>query len=272
MARSTAEGGMMMTETTFRPIDLYRIFGSIHNLGPANLTMLSFVDNLLLRDQRGLLLTGMLDSMRISDGTRIRRRAFAGYLVLGMALSLVIAVYLNIKWPYMDGALRLDMWMEQQSPVYSFNEYTPYFSPKQVLDPSASWQIPVFFVVGMVVCLFLTLMRTAFHWWPLHPLGYALAGSWTTTVFWFPCLFAWLCKWLRDGARGICDRGGVRATTRPLQLACAELPLGIAPFPLPQRDGAVLGGRAVGSQRHVERHKAIVAGCEARGLFASGSL
>ena len=35
MARSTAEAGMLMTETTFRPIDIYRMFGSIHALGPA---------------------------------------------------------------------------------------------------------------------------------------------------------------------------------------------------------------------------------------------
>ena len=36
MARSTAEAGMLMTETTFRPIDIYRMFGSaIHALGAA---------------------------------------------------------------------------------------------------------------------------------------------------------------------------------------------------------------------------------------------
>ena len=57
MARSTAEAGMLMTETTFRPIDLYRMVGSIHALGAANLAALAFFDNLFLRDQRGLLLT-----------------------------------------------------------------------------------------------------------------------------------------------------------------------------------------------------------------------
>ena len=65
MARSTAEAGMLMTETTFRPIDLYRMFGSVHALGPSNLAALAFFDNLFLRDQRGLLLTGLLDAGRI---------------------------------------------------------------------------------------------------------------------------------------------------------------------------------------------------------------
>lgn len=194
MARSTAEAGMLMTETSFRPIDIYRMFGSVHALGGANLTMLAFVDNLLLRDQRGLLLTGMLDSMRIADGTKIRRRAFAGILAYAILLSIAIAVILNIYVPYRLGGTRLDMWMEQLSPSLSWNDYQSYFAPRQIADPAARWQMPVFFGVGAVVCLLLTIMRAAFYWWPLHPLGYALAGSWTTIVFWFPCLVAWMCK------------------------------------------------------------------------------
>ena len=49
-------------------------------------------------------------------------------------------------------------------------------------------------MVGVVVTLFLTVMRANFFWWPLHPLGYALAGSWSTVEFWFPCLIAWVFK------------------------------------------------------------------------------
>jgi hypothetical protein len=86
--------------------------------------------------------------------------------------------------------------MGTYSPQLSFSDYANYFSPNFTQDPAASWQMPTFFSVGVVVSLFLTVMRTAFHWWPLHPLGYALAGSWTTVVFWFPCLVAWICKTL----------------------------------------------------------------------------
>jgi len=194
MARSTAEAGLLMTETTFRPIDIYRMFGSIHALGPTNIAMLAMVDNLLLRDQRGLLLTGMLDAMRIADGTRIRRRAFAGILSFGVLLSIGIAIYINLTTSYQLGANRLDPWMGTYSPQLSFQDYANYFNPNFTQDPTMRWQMPAFFVVGVVVSLFLTMMRTAFHWWPLHPLGYALAGSWTTVVFWFPCLVAWICK------------------------------------------------------------------------------
>ena len=78
MARSTCEVGMLMTETSFRPIDIYRMVGDVRNLGAANLTGLAFLDGLWMRDQRGLLLTGFLEL----DEVR-RRRARAAALAAG---------------------------------------------------------------------------------------------------------------------------------------------------------------------------------------------
>lgn len=194
MTRSTAEGGMLMTETTFRPIDIYRMFGSVHALGPSNLAALAFFDNLFLRDQRGLLLTGFMDAARISDGTRVRRRSFAGVLIAGVVIALVVAGALNIVLPYHLGANTMDPWMENGSPTQTFTDYQPYFSPYPPSEVTQHWQRPTFFLVGIGVTLFLTAMRAAFYWWPLHPLGYAIAGSWSTVEFWFPCLIAWIFK------------------------------------------------------------------------------
>ena len=56
MARSTAEGGLLMTETSFRPIDLYQLIASKATLGAQSLTILSFLDAIFTRDQRGLIL------------------------------------------------------------------------------------------------------------------------------------------------------------------------------------------------------------------------
>jgi len=194
MARSTAEAGMLMTETTFRPIDLYRMVGSIHGLGPANLTMLAFLDNLFLRDQRGLVLTGFLDGLKIADGANVRRRSLFGAFVLAISVALVVAVVANIGLAYTLSANKMDMWMEQQSPALTWNDYQQYFKASDPLDHSLHWQMPVFFGVGGLVTIFLTAMRAAFFWWPLHPLGYALAGSWSIIVFWFPCFLAWIFK------------------------------------------------------------------------------
>jgi len=193
MARSTAEAGMLMTETTFRPVDLVRIFVPVHSLGPANLTMLAFCDNLFTRDLRGLVLTGFLDASKIVDHTRFSRRTLARALAVGVALAFVIAVALNISIPYHRGANSMDSYLEKASPTFFWNDYSQYMSGATPATDT-SWQIPVGALLGVVVTVFLVVMRAAVYWWPLHPLGYALAGSWTTVIFWFPCFVAWVCK------------------------------------------------------------------------------
>ncbi len=201
MARSTAEAGMLMTETTFRPVDLLRMVMPLHALGASNLTMLAFFDNLFLRDQRGLLLTGMLDTARMSDGARtanggrVCRRAFAGALALGILIAFCVAVPMEIAIPYRLGANgHMENWMTQGSPGLTFLDYAQYIKGSPPPVAGASWQMPTFFSVGVLVTVFLSVMRSAFFWWPLHPLGYALSGAWSTIQFWFPCLLAWMFK------------------------------------------------------------------------------
>ena len=194
MARSTAEAGMLMTETTFRPVDLLRAVAPLHSFGAANLTMLAFCDNLFTRDLRGLVLTGFLDSAKIVDSTNASRRTLARILCTGVSLAFVIAVALNIAIPYHQGAATMDPYLEQYSPTTFWNDYAPHIVSGGAGMATPAWQTPVSLIFGVVVTLFLIFMRAAFFWWPLHPLGFALAGSWTTVIFWFPCFIAWACK------------------------------------------------------------------------------
>lgn len=192
MARSTAEAGMLMTETSFRPMDLYRLFAPVHTLGPANMVMLTFFDGAFLRDQRGLLLTGFLDGLKISDGVGVRRRAFLPVFIIGILAALLFAGFFQIWLPYNRGGITMYWYVYQGNPVWAFSEYQAHMgwvAPR-------TWQAPVFFVVGVIFALFLSYMRAAFYWWPLHPLGYALCISWTMTVFWFSCFVAWVVKGL----------------------------------------------------------------------------
>lgn len=191
MARSTAEGGLLMTETTFRGVDVYRLFAPTHTLGPANMTVLGFMDAAWFRDLRGLVLTGFLDGLKIADGAKIRRRSFlpvfAGAILIAMVVGAVFQIYL----PYHKGGITLYSYTYNANNKWAFTDYqTPMKGPV----PSLSWQGPVFFCVGALFTAFLAYMRYLYFWWPFHPLGYAICYSWTLMVFWFPCLVAWLLK------------------------------------------------------------------------------
>ena len=204
MVRSTAEAGMLMTETTFAPSALIRLVAPLHAFGGADLTILSYFDAMWTHDRRGILLAGLLDGARLADGTRVRRRAFAGVFALGMGLALVLAVGLNVYFPYHIGAGSMDWWLESGSSRFIFQNNAAGFHADVAGAGSAGWQGPIALCVGLGVTSALIAMRAAFFWWPLHPLGYALMGTWTTTLFWFPCLVAWAIKALtiRYGGSG----------------------------------------------------------------------
>ncbi len=191
MARSTAEGGLLMTESSFRPIDLYRLLTPLHTLGPANLTALAFSDALLLRDQRSLLLSGFLDSLRLGDGTQIHRRKFVGVFFIAILLAMALATYIQLRIPYEQGGVTLYGYVYAGNNRWGFEDYQQHFRPGAL---PVGWQGPTFLFIGAAVTALLTFLRTTQTWFPLHPLGYALASSWTMIVFWFSAFVAWMLK------------------------------------------------------------------------------
>lgn len=62
------------------------------------------------------------------------------------------------------------------------------------------------FAVGMMV------LRTRFLWWPLHPLGYAMANSWGMYNLWSCIFVAWIAKAL------VLHQGGLKAYRRTVPL------------------------------------------------------
>ena len=111
---------MLMTETSFRPIDLYRMIGDPRNLGNANLTALAFLDGLWMRDQRGLILTGFLDFYEVCGWRARQRRSLLGVFGLALVVAITVAGYLHISLPYNLGAVQMYGYVYQGNPVWAF--------------------------------------------------------------------------------------------------------------------------------------------------------
>lgn len=192
MARSTSEGGLLMTETSFRPVDIYSMIFAKSSLGGQTLTMLSFLDAVFTRDQRGLIFTAFLDGLKISDGVNMKRRSLLPIFVVGILIAIFSAGVIQLWLPYHRGALNMYSYVYWGNPLWGFQDNASAVerSGGQYVDLTA----PIFFVVGVGITVFLAIMRTIFWWWPLHPLGYALSASWTMIVFWFPVFSAWAIK------------------------------------------------------------------------------
>jgi hypothetical protein len=204
MARSTAEGGLPMTEGSFTPLDILGMLTRKSNPGPRNLAILAFMDCLFSRDLRGLTLTGFLDGQKLADGVKMRRRSLLPVFILGLVAAMVVGAFFHLYLPYTRGGLTMYSYVYQSNSIQFWNENAPLIESRG----DFSFQPAIWFVVGVFVTGVLSYARRSLVWWPLHPLGYALCASWTALVFWFPMFVAWLLKTV------IQRYGGVTVYTR----------------------------------------------------------
>ncbi|MBI3920382.1 MAG: hypothetical protein HY318_03100 [Armatimonadetes bacterium] len=189
MARSVAEAGMIMCETSFRPLDVVRMFSPAHALGSRNLTLLAYPDAAFVRDLRGNLFSTFLDALRIADRVHLRKRHLLGAMMLAVFVVMVFGPFVHLHLPYKKSMLTLYQYGTGNARMLVDDSVRAIQNP-DVYDVRR----PANFALGAVFSLFLTIMRTRFYWWPLYPIGFALCGSWTIIVFWFPIFLTWIIK------------------------------------------------------------------------------
>jgi len=58
------------------------------------------------------------------------------------------------------------------------------------------WQWEPFYaiVAGCGFSVVLAILRLNFRWWPFHPVGFAVSGSWSMEQLWLCVLVAWVVK------------------------------------------------------------------------------
>lgn len=190
MARAVAEAGLPMTETSFRPVDLVRLVSPMKALQPATLTALSLADAVFTRDLRGNLLSTFLDGLKMSDRTGLDRRHLFAALAIALVLVMTFGVWLHIRAPYEHGAIGMYGYIYRGNPLLGFR----YFAPTLQSGDEYDARLPIFFASGVLVTLAMSVLRMRYVWWPLSPLGFALSGSWSMIIFWFPMFMAWLVK------------------------------------------------------------------------------
>lgn len=189
ITRATAEGGLLMTEIVFTPLDVYGMFGRRQMLGARNLTTIIYATVPFAGDWRGLTLQGMMDTQKIADSVGLRRKPLHVALWIGMAASLVCGFGFLLWLNYRQGAMGLSGQYSWLSGVF-YEEHAAFLNGEERFNAMA----PISFVLGAGFTVLLAFMRRQFWWWPLHPLGFVMCGSWSLVVYWFAILLAWLLK------------------------------------------------------------------------------
>ena len=114
-------------------------------------------------------------------------RLFWG-LMLALVCSLLASAFITLKLCYTYGAINLTLinWAGAHG--------WPYLGARITAMPDANLRGWLFRGIGAAVEGFLVFAQHRWHWWSLHPLGFAIAVGWLTSSIWFSAMLAWLLK------------------------------------------------------------------------------
>lgn len=190
LTRLVAQAGLPYVQSAFVPTDIMTTFAGtqILSLKDMALTGLHFPQAF---DMAGFMMPSAFNSFRVADRLGISKRALFAIFGLAILVALPTSFYsfLSITYEY-GGSSKTQGWFFQTSPTLPFKTFLSIAKHPKGID----WHGLSFVGVGGSITAGLQMLLRRFSGWPIHPLGYILAGTWAIQLSWFSCLLAWLIK------------------------------------------------------------------------------
>jgi len=142
------------------------------------------------RAYRSIAMPHQLEAFKIGERRDVPLRGIAVALGVATVIGLVSGCWALYALPYRLGA---ETNMASHFPGFGWEAYNRLSSwiqtPRDTDVPAV-----VAIVLGLAATLALHAGRMHFSWWPFHPLGFAVSGSFAMSTMWMPMLIAWVCK------------------------------------------------------------------------------
>jgi len=167
---------------------LPRVLG-MRALGPHTMTALSLTW-FFNRAYRGQPIAPSLEGYKIAQQAQLSSRR----MLIAMAVALALSTFSGF-WAMLHIGYKYGMEASVVGPGrwFGFETYRNlhgYIS--NPLPPNTGATIAT--AVGLGSALLLAGMRMWFAWWPFHPAGFAVSGSWSMEQLWFPMFVSWALK------------------------------------------------------------------------------
>ena len=142
------------------------------------------------RAYRGHAIAPSLEGFKLAQQTRMSARRMLIAMLVALALGILSGFWSMLHIGYKHG---MEASVVGPGHWFGFEPYRDLHSfVSSPLPPNTEATIAT--GVGVSCALLLALLRLRFAWWPLHPVGYAVSGSWSMDQLWFPMFVSWVFK------------------------------------------------------------------------------
>jgi len=142
-------------------------------------------------DMRDNPMPQQMQAMRLSQPGAVSPRAYLAPLVWAAAFGILCAFWAHLHLYYTYGAAT-----GKVRPYLASLGMSPFQHAVSMLKSPPKRDIAGLIAAcfGVLLAAALSLLRQRVPWWPLHPLGYALATTSSMDYMWFPFFLAWVAK------------------------------------------------------------------------------
>jgi hypothetical protein len=197
MAKILADTGMPFAGT---PIGAWGMVAPF--FGRRNIPLVTHVayrfSGLITGNFKGLFLPALSHAGRVSEGVPgDQRRRLMGAIALVFVASMFVNMVTTVWLGYDQGAYNFNSWEITRAAERHFqNTVNVIKKPNEPPFYEKNPEELAFFGLGGLLMAGLIYMRFRFVWWPVHPVGLAISGSYLARRTSFTTFLAWLIKFV----------------------------------------------------------------------------
>jgi len=191
VTRMRAELGAPIHDLHFvGPDQIITDFAGVRGLGKADLSMFSLFW-FFNRSHYSDIMPHQLEGLKIAERAGINNRKLLYSMIIAIFVGIFATFWAVLHPMYKFGATNRVIGYHVGPAWESFSRLQRWLTQPTYTD----WAAVSFASFGFLFATFLMIMRWRLIWWPFHPTGYAISGSWAMGTIWVPVFICWAAKW-----------------------------------------------------------------------------
>jgi hypothetical protein len=186
LARIIADGGLFWVSLSLDPMRSVVRFLGTNAMSGKTLTMMALSNHVPMAS-RANLLPSIMDSFKLGERTAIGPSKVVRTLVIAIVIATFAGLAAILWISYTYGASNLDSGVFLSTPGFPYDESAKYMQSPAQINATSIWMTVL---GGALMAVFIGLHRRLV-WWPIYPLGFAVAESATMEHMWLSVFIGW---------------------------------------------------------------------------------
>jgi hypothetical protein len=200
LTRVVAESGLMFVQSNVIPYDLITGLFPPGWLNGFTLNSLVMQKGIHMFDLREIFMPYLMNGVKAANQVRVSMGKVMAVFALTTAVAIGASAFAKIATSYKYGGVNMDNAANVGFPasflgsVASYQKNPPSYDYVRVGETRILPVNLTHMAVGGGLTAGMLVMRAKFLWWPIHPFGLVMCGTWAMEMFWFSILIGWVAK------------------------------------------------------------------------------